>query len=172
MMNEEIATEVATSLQEGAQMIAKERRNIISQKSIKLAGLISCSNIIYGNSGKVVIKVGYSTEAIKEAPEAFVMEFGKPSKDPNRGNRAETGNIKTIAVTTKRGTSYNMHIKEKAIRFKNGRKLDTLGRIIGYVAPIPHIRKGWDKAITDAHWHTVRTLEKVIERFGRRNDNN
>lgn len=68
-------------LREKAKKIRDEQRNLIRSRSPKLANLIEVGNLTAKSSSRSWrISIGYDTNAIKEAFEGLVMEFGRPGK--------------------------------------------------------------------------------------------
>lgn len=79
MMSDEIANSVSAIMREGGEIIANEQRRLISGKSSKLAALIKVGKIYATKKGNATVSTGYDGEAIKEAPEGVILEFGRPS---------------------------------------------------------------------------------------------
>lgn len=76
-----VKEKVAALLREKAKIIRDEQRRLIEKRSPKLARLIEVGKLTAKSSvGSYKIGVGYSTEAIKEAFEGLIMEFGRPGK--------------------------------------------------------------------------------------------
>lgn len=80
MMSDEIANSVSAIMREGGEIIANEQRRLISGKSSKLAALIKVGKIYATKKGNATVSTGYDTEAIKEAPEGVILEFGRAGK--------------------------------------------------------------------------------------------
>ena len=79
MMSDEISASAAEIMRESGEMVATEQRRLISGKSSKLAGLIKVGKIYVTKKGNATVSTGYDGEAIKEAPEGVILEFGRPS---------------------------------------------------------------------------------------------
>lgn len=187
LLDDDMASGVADALRSAGEVIANKQRQLISGKSAKLASLIRCTEVkaksnkykssyssldmqrkdfTPGNpQPSLGVYVGYNREAIEQAPESVIMEFGKPSKNKNRGVRVITGNTKSITINTKTGKTYKRSIKESLILEKNGMKVDSKGRIIGYVPSINHIRKGFDMVKEQAYQVMVKKLDEVLKQW-------
>ena len=162
-MADDITEEVADALVEGAEMIAGEQRRLVPYS--KLAGLIKVGNLSTTKKGNIQIPVGYDTDAISAAPEAVIVEFGKPSENRNRKG-VETGNAKEIFVARGKDNGYWYKIREKVkARDKSGALLDVKGRVIGFVKQKNHIRKGFDNMSEKAIQHTIEKLDEVIKKW-------
>jgi hypothetical protein len=126
MMVEDVASATSEILRESGETIAQEQRKIISGKSSKLAGLIKVGKIVVTKKGDANVLIGYDTDAINQAPEGVVLEFGRPGK--------------------KRGG------------------IDKLGRKIGKMEAVPHIRKGFDNAKEKATESAIEKISKIIDK--------
>jgi len=84
VMTEDVANGVSESMRRGGEIIANEQRQLISGKSSKLAGLIIVGKIYVTKKGNATISTGYDGDAIKQAPESVILEFGRPGKK-NKG---------------------------------------------------------------------------------------
>ena len=79
-MGENIDPLIDDILTDGAGIIEKAQRQMISSKSSKLSSLIKKGSIFISSKGNKNILIGYDSDAIKEAPEGVVLEFGRPGK--------------------------------------------------------------------------------------------
>ena len=187
LLVDENANGVAEALRTAGEVIASGQRQLISGKSAKLASLIRCTRVMAntgryrsgftdqemngkffspGNPQPVLnVYVGYNREAIEQAPECVIMEFGKPSQNKNRGVRVFSGEKISITVTRKDGLQYRRKVKESSILQKNGMKVDSKGRIIGYVPSINHIRKGFDNKKDEAYEILANKLDEVLKKW-------
>lgn len=76
-----VKEKVAALLREKAKVIRDEQRRLIEKRTPNLARFIEVGELTVKSSvGSYKISVGYSTEAIKEAFEGLIMEFGRPGK--------------------------------------------------------------------------------------------
>lgn len=80
MLADSVANETASILRESGEIIAQEQRRIISGKSSKLPGLIKVGKVVTTKKGNANVLIGYDTNAINQAPESVVLEFGRPGK--------------------------------------------------------------------------------------------
>lgn len=126
MLADSVANETSSILRESGEIIAQEQRRIISGKSSKLASLIKTREIKVTKKGDANVLVGYDSDAVEQAPEGVVIEFGRPGK--------------------KRGGT------------------DKLGRKIGKMEAIPHIRKGFDMAKEKATESAIEKIKKIIDK--------
>jgi hypothetical protein len=126
MMADGIAEATTEILKESGEIIAQSQRQAISGKSSKLASLIKTREIKVTKKGNANVLVGYDSDAVEQAPEGVVIEFGRPGK--------------------KRGGT------------------DKLGRKIGKMEAIPHIRKGFDMAKEKATENAIEKIKKIIDK--------
>ena len=125
MMSDEISASAAEIMRESGEMVATEQRRLISGKSSKLAGLIKVGKIYVTKKGNATVQTGYDTEAIKQAPEGVILEFGRAGK----------------------------------------KSTDKLGRKIGKMDAINHIRKGFDNKKEEAAQIAVNKLDEVLKKW-------
>ena len=126
LMSDDVAEATTEILRESGDIIAQSQRQAISGKSSKLAGLIKVGKIVVTKKGNANVLVGYDSNAIEQAPESVVIEFGRPGK--------------------KRGGT------------------DKLGRKIGKMEAVPHIRKGFDMAEEKATESAIEKINKIIDK--------
>ncbi len=95
---------VQNGLHEGAEIIATEQKRLISARpsktgsNTKLASLIKVGTIRTKKNGNVYCDVGYNSEAIKEAPESVVIEFGRPASRKNKMKQNRHGKDYEITI--------------------------------------------------------------------------
>ena len=80
LMSDDVAEATTEILRESGDIIAQSQRQAISGKSSKLAGLIKVGKIVVTKKGNANVLVGYDSNAIEQAPESVVIEFGRPGK--------------------------------------------------------------------------------------------
>lgn len=80
IMDDAVNERAASSIREGAEIVASEQRRLICGRSKKLPELIKVGKSRVSKKGTYTVAVGYDTEAIKEGFEGLIMEFGRPGK--------------------------------------------------------------------------------------------
>lgn len=80
VMDEKVNERVTTSFREGAEIIVREQRRLISGRSSKLPELLKVGKFIVDKKGKLSVTCGYDTDAINKGFEGLIMEFGRPGK--------------------------------------------------------------------------------------------
>lgn len=140
MMDENVNKAVREGLHEGADIIMKEQKRLISGKSKRCAAAISKSRVYANRKNQLGVQTGYMSGAFKnqkgerdESAPVFigmVFEYGRP------GKKGE----KTIIQT------------------RNGEKVKVKN---GDVAPVSHIRRGFDSKIDEAVQITADKIEKA-----------
>ena len=140
MMDENVHKAVREGLHEGADIIMKEQKRLISGKSKRCAAAISKSRVYANRKNQLGVQTGYMSGAFEsqkgerdESAPGFigmVFEYGRP------GKKGE----KTI-IQTRNG---------EEVKVKNGA-----------VAPVSHIRRGFDSKIDEAVQITADKIEKA-----------
>lgn len=133
-LNDDIVDSVSGILHDGAEIVAESQRKIISTRSKKLPGLIKVGKLSVNKKGSGRLTIGYDSEAIKQAPESVIIEFGRP------GNSGKT-------YTTRKSKKGGTH------RMK-----------IGKIEPTPHIRKGFDDVQEIVTKKMAEDLGKVMDK--------
>ncbi len=85
LMDEAVSNRAASAMRSAAEIIVREQRNLISSRSSKLPELIKAGKLKVNKNGKFNIPCGYDSDAIKEAFEGLIMEFGRPGKSSSDG---------------------------------------------------------------------------------------
>lgn len=66
------------AVMDGAEVIKNEQVRLLNQKFPHLSGLIKIRKLKTGQ--KVVAKIGYDTETLRQHPELLVIEYGRPGQ--------------------------------------------------------------------------------------------
>lgn len=133
-LDENVNSAVRTGLKEGAEIIAAEQKRLISSKSQKLSGLIKTGQIKVSKKGNLTVDVGYDTNAVKQAPEGVILEFGRPSEDKKTMKQTRNGEVYTVKIGKiepqshiRRGFDNKISEAAQATIDKVNRELDKFG---------------------------------------------
>lgn len=143
-LDENVQRAVQTGMREGARIIQQEQKRLILARNNKdgspsrLANLIKIGHISSNRKGTYRIFVGYSSEALKEHPEALALEFGRPSL-------------------------YRKHVNFTVKQVRNGKEVEVVN---GYIPEYSHIRRAWDNKIGEAAQAVIDSIDNELEAFG------
>ncbi len=156
-----------------AKTIQQEQQRLLCKQFPQFASAIKITS---EESGRAILsfsirrykfKIGYDTETLREHPELLVIEFGRPGAIGAHTKKLKTGGAKTITVTArgKHGEyTYKRCLRTTALRYRNGRKVDSLGRYIGdFPRSISHIRAGFYLAKEVAAKYYFNELYNVVK---------
>lgn len=137
---------VETGMNAGAKIIQQEQKRLILARPnkdgaslSKLASLIKIdNNIRKRRTGEYKIFVGYSKEAVKQAPESVIIEFGRPSL-------------------------YRKNVNFKIKQVRNGKEVEVTN---GYIPEYSHIRRAWDNKIDEATQAVIDSIDTELKAFG------
>ena len=73
-----VLKEMDNAVMEGAEIIKQEQVRLLNQKFPHLSGLIKIKKLKQGQ--KVVAKIGYDSETLKQHPELLEIEYGRPGQ--------------------------------------------------------------------------------------------
>lgn len=74
----EVIKAMDSAVMDGAEIIKQEQVRLLNQKFPHLSGLIKIKKLKSGQ--KVVAKIGYDTETLRQNPELLVIEYGRPGQ--------------------------------------------------------------------------------------------
>ena len=74
----EVIKAMDSVVMDGAEMIRQEQVRLLNQKFPHLSGLIKIKKLKSGQ--KVVAKIGYDSETLKQHPELLEIEYGRPGQ--------------------------------------------------------------------------------------------
>ena len=153
LLDEDVNKAIREAMHEGADIIMKEQKRLISDVSPKLADTISKSNVYATRKGEIGISVGYQQSAFKEDSEGFnpgvvgmTWEFGRPGQSSQRSGK-----------TMKQKRMVNDSTGEKVAKEIDVKK--------GKIDPHPHIWKGFDTKKAAA----VKVVADAVERIVKKN---
>lgn len=163
-----------------ATLIANEQQRLLRKKHPKFAPFIKIMeesgmrrNITNYSLKRHKFLIGYDTETLHEHPELLVIEFGRPGIVGAHTKKLDAG-PKTITVTmrTRKGpVTYKRYLKHSAYRRnKDGKRVDSLGRIIGnFPSHISHIRAGFFLVKETAARYYFNELYNIVKNIWSRN---
>lgn len=74
----EVIKAMDSAVMDGAEIIKQEQVRLLNQQFPHLSGLIKIKKLKSGQ--KVVAKIGYDTETLRQNPELLVIEYGRPGQ--------------------------------------------------------------------------------------------
>lgn len=166
MLDDNINLIAVEAMESAGEIVADEQKRLIQNKYPTLASCIKKGKIyVTKNKGRFTISVGYDSNAIIAHPESVIVEFGKPSENRHR-KKVETGRKVDVFVPSKRerdGGHWKTEKEKLVPQNKEGKLLDSKGRIIGYVEPKSHIRKGFDNVKEKALESCIEMIKEKME---------
>lgn len=163
LLDENVNLAVRKSLRSGADIIMKEQKRLISDKSKRLSDAISKSQVYVNKKGELGITTGYQSGAFKTDNTGFnpgivgmTYEFGRPGQSAQRsGEKMEQ--VRRIIPNRKKGVrrkDWGEAVPTK-IMVKKGR-----------IQSHPHIRKGFDNKLSEAVQVVVSAVENEVKKAG------
>ena len=145
LLDEDVNKAIREAMHEGADIIMKEQKRLISDKSKRLSDAISKSQVYVNKKGELGITTGYQSGAFKTDNTGFnpgivgmTYEFGRPGQSAQRSGE------------TMKQTRYG-----KKIKVRKGR-----------IQPHPHIRRGFDNKVHEAVQVVVSAVENEVKKAG------
>ena len=144
LLEDEVREAAIEGMKDGADVIFAEQKRLAESTGVPfLAEHISKGNVYVNKKGGLGISVGYQPEAFKTDENGknpgvvgMTFEFGRPGESPQRS-------------------------KETMRQFRNGKHVDVKK---GRIAPVPHIRPGFDSQVEKAADKVIDSVTKKLDK--------
>lgn len=172
VMDEKANQAIRRSVGKAGDMILAEQKHLISQHAVgkRLSKALKKGKIYTDKKGTVGVSIGYQPDSFnvgsgdkywqKESDGVIGMtyEFGRPGQSPQHSGKTmkqKRKRRKKVPVTSNRKNAKGWKYSEA--------KLTEVEINKGLIAPVPHVRRGFDNKVEEAVNAAADILEKAIE---------
>ena len=172
-MDEKANQAIRSGVNKAGDIILAEQKRLISSHDVgkRLSKALKKGQLYFNKKGTAVITTGYQSDSFnvgsgdkywqKESDGiiGLTYEFGRPGQSPQRSGKTmkqKRKRRKKVSVSSKRKNAKGWKYSEADLTEVTIKK--------GAIAPVPHVRRGFDNKVEEAVNAVAEILEEAIEK--------